>query len=94
MRTRDGKRPPRSVAPVGTSAVRCGLRAWNRSPSSAASREAEAGALRRLLSLVLLWSERARQRDRLARLPDRALADIGLSRCDAYRETRKPFWRA
>jgi uncharacterized protein YjiS (DUF1127 family) len=43
---------------------------------------------------LLLWSERARQRDRLARLPDRALADIGLSRCDVHRETRKPFWRA
>jgi uncharacterized protein YjiS (DUF1127 family) len=62
-----------------------GLRPWNGS-SCTASRGA-------LLSLVLLWPERARQRDRLAHLPDRALADIGLSRCDVYRETRKPFWR-
>lgn len=53
----------------------------------------EAGMLGRLVSVVRLWRERARQRGRLARLPDRALTDIGISRCDAYCEIRKPFWR-
>ena len=37
--------------------------------------------------------ERSRQRRALARLDDTLLADIGLSRAEAGRETRKPFWR-
>jgi uncharacterized protein YjiS (DUF1127 family) len=40
------------------------------------------------------WGERARQRQALRELPDYLLRDIGLSRCDAELEARKPFWRA
>jgi uncharacterized protein YjiS (DUF1127 family) len=39
------------------------------------------------------WGERARQRREFRELPDYLLRDIGLSRCDAEREARKPFWR-
>lgn len=39
------------------------------------------------------WRERARGRRELARLSDRALKDIALSRADALREAEKPFWR-
>jgi uncharacterized protein YjiS (DUF1127 family) len=45
-------------------------------------------------SLAGLWSERAREHRHLARLPDEALAAIGISHCDLHREIRKPFWRA
>jgi uncharacterized protein YjiS (DUF1127 family) len=46
------------------------------------------------LRLVITWSQRAAQRRRLACLPDVVLKDIGVSRADAFRESRKPFWRA
>jgi uncharacterized protein YjiS (DUF1127 family) len=36
---------------------------------------------------------RARSRGDLARLTDRELRDIGLTRDDALRESGKPFWR-
>ena len=35
-----------------------------------------------------------RQRRELLALDDRMLKDIGLSRADAFREGRKPFWRS
>lgn len=41
-----------------------------------------------------VWIDRRRSRDLLRRLDDHALRDIGLSRLDAWREARKPFWRA
>ena len=44
------------------------------------------------LTLGLAWHERARQRRALMELDDRALADIGISRADAERECRNPFW--
>jgi uncharacterized protein YjiS (DUF1127 family) len=50
-------------------------------------------ALRGLLGAVRVWCDRARRRARLAGLSERDLRDIGISRCDAYRETCKPFWR-
>lgn len=40
------------------------------------------------------WLERAGQRRHLASLNDRALADIGRSRADAWQEASKPFWKA
>jgi uncharacterized protein YjiS (DUF1127 family) len=39
------------------------------------------------------WLNRARQRRMLAGLDDRALADMKISRCDAWMEASKPFWR-
>ena len=40
-----------------------------------------------------LWRTRARQRRALARLDDRLLDDVGLTRDDVHREARKPFWK-
>ena len=39
------------------------------------------------------WGERRRQRQHLARLDDRMLRDLGLSRADVQIEIDKPFWR-
>jgi uncharacterized protein YjiS (DUF1127 family) len=42
---------------------------------------------------VQRWRERDRQRRALQNLNDDMLKDIGLSRCDVYRESSKEFWR-
>ncbi|MGE0162919.1 MAG: DUF1127 domain-containing protein [Dongiaceae bacterium] len=47
-----------------------------------------------LAAWAMFWSERTRQRRRLAALDDRILKDIGLSRADVMSESDKPFWRA
>jgi uncharacterized protein YjiS (DUF1127 family) len=44
--------------------------------------------------ILLLWQRRANERHALAQLDDRLLCDLGLSRSEAARESRKPFWRA
>jgi uncharacterized protein YjiS (DUF1127 family) len=51
------------------------------------------GIAARLVSALILWAERARQRRHLARLDDALLKDIGLTRCDAEMESAKPFWK-
>jgi uncharacterized protein YjiS (DUF1127 family) len=43
--------------------------------------------------IIAYWLELARQRRHLARLDDRMLKDIGLSRADVEQEIAKPFWR-
>jgi len=50
--------------------------------------------LARLQALVALWRERARQRDEFARMDERDLRDIGVSRADLAYQLSKPFWRA
>jgi len=45
------------------------------------------------LGLVMAWVGRWRQRRALADLDDHLLRDLGISREDALRESRKPFWR-
>ena len=49
----------------------------------------------RILELFIIWGERIRQRNDLKHLADspELLMDIGISRYDALREGRKPFWR-
>ena len=45
---------------------------------------------------VAIWIERSRQRraiKELARLNNRYLADIGVSKDEALREASKPFWQ-
>jgi uncharacterized protein YjiS (DUF1127 family) len=42
----------------------------------------------------LTWQRRASERTRLAEMDDRAYKDRGITRADAWRETRKPFWSA
>ena len=43
---------------------------------------------------VQVWRERARQRQTLATLNDRMLADIGIDRVAANPEASKPYWRS
>jgi len=57
---------------------------------SAARRSAGTG----LYATLGVWRQRARERAQLARLSDRMLADIGISRADAEFLINKPFWRA
>lgn len=45
------------------------------------------------LQLIVFWLDLARQRRALARLDDRLLKDIGVSRADVEQEVAKPFWR-
>ncbi len=50
------------------------------------------GLLRRALERLMLWQSRAAERTALAELDERLLRDMGLSRRDVERESRKPFW--
>jgi uncharacterized protein YjiS (DUF1127 family) len=43
---------------------------------------------------LVQWRRRALARQELQGLSDAALRDLGLTRCDAARETSKPFWMA
>jgi uncharacterized protein YjiS (DUF1127 family) len=50
-------------------------------------------AARRILLTLRLWRERVRGRNELARLDQRALADIGLNPADRDFLVNKAFWR-
>ena len=47
----------------------------------------------KLLARAIVRYARQRQRQTLAQLDDRILRDLGISRLEAEREARKPFWR-
>lgn len=47
-----------------------------------------------LRSLVCVWLQRQRERDLLARMTLRELADIGLTDAEREVEVDAPFWRA
>ena len=46
-----------------------------------------------ILDRLLLWQERASQRQALSNLDDRMLRDIGVTRAEADHEAGKFFWR-
>ena len=50
-------------------------------------------AITNLSKTIMLWSERYQQRKQLARMSDRLLKDIGISRSDSWHEAQKPFWK-
>jgi uncharacterized protein YjiS (DUF1127 family) len=54
-------------------------------------------SLRHVLSLIRdtlrQWRRCRRERAELARLDDRMLRDIGITRGDVWQEINKPFWR-
>lgn len=50
--------------------------------------------LRRLWAALVQAPARARQRRALARLDDRLLADVGLTRAQALAEAERPAWDA
>jgi uncharacterized protein YjiS (DUF1127 family) len=45
-------------------------------------------------ALLQEWRRRGRSRAELAKLDDRMLRDIGITRGDVWREINKPFWRS
>ena len=47
----------------------------------------------RLTRTLLTWQTRATERNHLASLDNRLLADMGMTRADAAFEATKPFWR-
>jgi uncharacterized protein YjiS (DUF1127 family) len=53
----------------------------------------EPNGLQLLGQTVSLWLRRLRERAELARLEERDLRDLGLTRADAAYELAKPFWR-
>ena len=44
-------------------------------------------------SIFQTWRERSQSRAALRNLDEQQLRDVGLSRREAEREARKPFWR-
>ena len=50
-------------------------------------------AAQSFLATFRTWRRRMRERDQLARLDDRMLSDIGLSRAEAEYLAINPFWR-
>lgn len=74
------------------------------SPPEGAAARALAGLDQRLPSpatvvaaawrTLIRWQRRHDYRWKLARMEDRLLADIGMTREQADTESRKPFWRA
>ncbi len=65
----------------------------HRSLSSAVSFGDAPKAQFSLANLFSAWRHRAKERAELARMSERELQDIGLTRLDAVREYQKPFWR-
>ena len=62
---------------------------------SVSSPWAKAGAAAgNIVTRLLVWHDRARERRALLGLNDLQLSDIGISRADAGSEGEKPFWRA
>ena len=48
----------------------------------------------RIAATVRQWRRRVREREALARLSQRELADFGATTADVYRELATPFWRS
>jgi len=63
-------------------------------PSLRSSWTTASAVLGNILTMLLDWQERARERHQLLSLSDGALKDFGRSRADAAGEGDKPFWRA
>lgn len=60
--------------------------------AEAASPYTKRSGLRRFVRWLAFCVERRRTRLALLELTDDQLADIGISRCDAYREGLRPFY--
>ncbi len=48
----------------------------------------------RIFRTLVLWQQRSEQRWRLRDMSDRELSDMGITRGDAFDESRKSFWQA
>lgn len=58
------------------------------------SADRDLGFLARAQAVLNIWQRRIRERLELARMSDRELLDMGISKVDALVEYKKPFWRA
>lgn len=59
-----------------------------------ATRTAAGTLVARLIRLIFhVWPDRRRQRRDLREMGAHRLHDLGISRSEALREARKPFWR-
>ncbi len=76
----------------GRSAGRIGAAAERIFRPFAAAFLAIANSYGRINDRIQLWLDRDRQRHALRELNDHMLQDIGISRCDVYRESAKRFW--
>lgn len=56
------------------------------------TRDTAMSVLRNLVGEIHGWNQRVRQRQALAKLDDRLLEDVGISRPAAAIEANKPFW--
>lgn len=64
------------------------------SPAHATTRRTPVASwIERIGAVLALWRERARYRRELARMSERELSDIGVSRSQIAGEIDKPFWR-
>ena len=78
-----------------TNRFRDGSFRGDRQAVSAAWSKAAAGTtLGGIVTTLMVWYDRARERRALLGLSDSQLRDIGISRADAGSEGDKPFWRA
>ena len=67
----------------------------HRQAASGASLWARTGAVAtEIVTSLLVWHDRARERRALLEMSDLQLHDIGISRAEAGSEGDKPFWRA
>ena len=62
--------------------------------SAPRGRRGTLASLHSVPDVIALWRQRMRQRRHLLALKERMYRDIGVTAGDAYRESRKPFWRA
>lgn len=52
------------------------------------------GVVHAIVTTLLTWQDRLRQRQSLQELGERELSDMGMSRNDVEYEVNKPFWAA
>ena len=45
-----------------------------------------------VFSILVMWNRRIEQRRQLAQLSDALLEDVGMTRAEAERESKRPFW--
>ncbi|MEO9899838.1 DUF1127 domain-containing protein [Nisaea sp.] len=50
------------------------------------------GVAHAIVTTLLTWQDRLRQRQTLLELDDRSLTDMGISHSDVEYEVSKPFW--
>jgi uncharacterized protein YjiS (DUF1127 family) len=98
-----GHDPEKAVSEIRTTPARAGLTECQDTVAvravgpAVSARDPSASVLKAFRSMVdraIEWRDRARGRRLLMEMDERSLKDIGISRSDAFQESRKPFWRS